>query len=55
MLPAEYQIRILFDDNKDGVWTSGNYGKKLQPEKVVSLPKKISIRADWDNESDIDL
>ena len=55
MLPAEYQIRILFDDNKDGLWTSGNYSKKLQPEKVVSLPKKISIRADWDNESDIDL
>ena len=55
IIPGEYEIRILLDDNKDGLWTPGNYNKKLQPEKAYSLPQKLSIRADWDNERDISL
>ena len=53
--PGEYQIRILYDDNKNGRWDPGNYSKKLQPEKVITLPQKLGIRADWDNERDIKL
>lgn len=51
--PGEYEIRILYDDNNNGKWDPGNYTKKLQPEKVVTLPKKIAIKENWDNESDI--
>ena len=51
--PGEYEIRILFDNNKNGKWDPGNYEKKIQPEKVISLAQKLSIRADWDNESEI--
>ena len=51
--PGEYEIRILYDDNKNGQWDPGNYAKKLQPEKAITLPQKISIRANWDNERDI--
>lgn len=53
--PSEYSIRILHDTNKDGKWTPGNYSKKLQPEKAITLPQKLGIRADWDNERDIEL
>lgn len=53
--PGEYTIRILNDGNRDGKWTPGNYSKKLQPEKAVTLPQKLGIRADWDNERDIEL
>jgi hypothetical protein len=53
--PGEYELRILFDDNKNGKWDPGNYSKKLQPEKVISLSQKLGIRADWDNERDIKL
>ncbi len=53
--PGEYEIRILYDENKNGQWDPGSYSKKLQPEKVVSLPKKISVRENWDNESEISL
>lgn len=55
ILPGEYELRVLFDDNKDGVWTPGNYLKKLQPEKAITLPQKLPIKADWDNERDITL
>ncbi len=53
--PGEYEIRILYDSNGNGIWDPGNYLKKLQPEKAISLPNKIGVRADWDNERDISL
>jgi Bacterial Ig-like domain len=53
--PGDYEIRILYDANKNGVWDAGSYSKKIQPEKVIALPKKLSIRENWDNESDINL
>ena len=53
--PGEYEIRILLDRNNNGKWDAGNYSKKIQPEKVIALPQKISIRANWDNERDIKL
>jgi hypothetical protein len=52
-VPGEYEVRILYDDNKNGKWDTGDYTKKLQPEKVIALPQKLSIRANWDNERDI--
>lgn len=55
LLPSEYTIRILYDTNKDGKWTPGNYAQKLQPEIAVTISQKIGIRADWDNERDISL
>ena len=53
--PGEYEIRILYDSNNNGKWDPGSYSKKIQPEKVVALPKKLSVRENWDNESDINL
>jgi uncharacterized protein (DUF2141 family) len=51
--PGDYEIRILEDLNGNGTWDPGNYHLKLQPEKVYTIPQKINIRADWDNERDI--
>ncbi len=53
--PGEYEIRILYDENNNGKWDPGSYTKKLQPEKVVALPKKFAVKENWDNESDINL
>jgi hypothetical protein len=51
--PGEYDIRILYDDNKNGQWDPGDFSKRLQPEKAFTLPQKVGVRADWDNERDI--
>ena len=53
--PGEYQISILFDINNNSKWDTGNYWKKLQPEKVVARKQTLQIRANWDNELRIDL
>lgn len=54
--PGEYDLRILFDTNKNGVWDPGEFfGKHLQPEKAMPVPRKLNVKANWDNEIDITL
>ncbi|HWB24916.1 MAG TPA: Ig-like domain-containing domain [Chitinophagaceae bacterium] len=53
--PGDYEIRILNDDNKNGVWDPGNYDKKLQPEIIIAIPRKLTIKANLDSEVDVNL
>jgi hypothetical protein len=54
--PGEYDLRILYDDNQNGVWDPGNFfGARRQPEKIVPIPKKFTVKANWDNDNDITL
>ena len=53
--PGEYDIRILYDTNNNGKWDPGDYSKKIQPEKAITLTLKLGVRANWDNERDIKL
>lgn len=54
--PGEYEIRILYDDNKNGTWDPGRFfGAHIQPELVITLNTKLSVRPNWDNEKDISL
>ncbi|HEY6975601.1 MAG TPA: Ig-like domain-containing protein [Chitinophagaceae bacterium] len=51
--PGEYELRLLDDDNKNGVWDPGKFDKKQQPEIVRRIPRKLNIKANWDNDVDI--
>ena len=54
--PGEYDLSILYDENKNGHWDPGKFfGGKKQPELVKPLNKKITIRTNWDNEYEITL
>ncbi len=54
--PGEYEMRMLYDTNKNGRWDAGRFfGVKRQPEIVQDLKIKLSIRANWDNEKEITL
>ena len=54
--PGEYEIRILYDANDNGVWDGGRFfGKHQQPEKVQSIRKKMTVKANWDNEVTLEL
>jgi hypothetical protein len=54
--PGGYELRILFDTNKNGVWDTGVFhGTKRQPEVVYLIPKQLAIKANWDNEVTITL
>lgn len=47
--PGVYQLRILSDDNGNGIWDAADFEKKEFAEKVYHFPKKIEIRPLWEN------
>lgn len=55
--PGEYELRILYDLNQNGIWDPGKFfGKdKRQPEKVLTIRKKMNVKANWDNDWDTSL
>ena len=42
---GEYELRILIDENTNGIWDAGNYKLKRQPEKVIAIKNKLMVRA----------
>ncbi|HNV52324.1 MAG TPA: hypothetical protein PKM28_05510, partial [Tenuifilaceae bacterium] len=53
--PGKYRLRFIEDLNQNGVWDSGNYLKRVQPERVFEFTEgkykgEINIRANWENE-----
>lgn len=55
-LPGEYELRILFDTNKNGKWDPGQFfGKHQQPEIAKPIERKLNIKPGWGNEFEIAL
>ncbi|WP_297869311.1 Ig-like domain-containing protein [uncultured Flavobacterium sp.] len=50
--PNLYTIRIIYDDNANNEWDTGNYLAKKQAEQIIYFPKEIDVRANWDVEQD---
>ncbi|MBL7747390.1 MAG: hypothetical protein JNM19_08205, partial [Chitinophagaceae bacterium] len=56
VMPGEYQLRILYDANKNGIWDPGQFfGKHLQPEIAKPIERKLTIKPGWQNEFEIAL
>jgi hypothetical protein len=55
-VPGEYNLRILQDRNKNGVWDPGQFfGKRQQPEIVKPISRTINLKASLDAPFDIDV
>jgi hypothetical protein len=56
-IPGEYDMRILYDENKNGIWDRGKFfgTTRKQPERVVPIARKLIVKANWDAEVDITL
>lgn len=53
--PNLYTLRVIYDDNKNGVWDSGSYLEQRQAEEVKYFAKKVDVRANWDVDQDFNL
>lgn len=53
--PKQYTLRVIYDDNANGFWDTGDYLAKKQAEEIIYYPKKIDVRANWDVEQDFGL
>lgn len=45
--PGKYKIRVIFDENVNNIWDTGNLLKKVQPERIIYFPKTIEVRSKW--------
>ena len=50
--PGKYKLRLIYDENDNERWDSGNYLKKQMPEDVKYFPDVIDIKANWDIQQD---
>ncbi|MBT8313734.1 MAG: Ig-like domain-containing protein [Maribacter sp.] len=46
--PSKYRVRVIIDSNGNGLWDTGNYLKRIQPERVIYYPDVIEMRANWE-------
>ncbi|MEG1659430.1 MAG: Ig-like domain-containing domain [Bacteroides sp.] len=50
--PGKYTARLVDDLNNNGVWDTGSYADKRQPEKVYYYPQLVELKANWEVEQD---
>lgn len=46
--PSRFKVRIIYDDNNNGLWDTGNFLESLQPEEVYYFKNVIEAKANWE-------
>jgi uncharacterized protein (DUF2141 family) len=46
--PGSYFVRVTIDENNNGIWDTGSFLEKRQPEIIKFLDKLIELRANWE-------
>jgi hypothetical protein len=50
LTPKKYLLKAIIDRNGNGKWDTGNYLKKIQPERVIYFKSELNVRANWEIE-----
>ncbi len=48
LLPGKYYFQLWVDENENGRYDTGNVFTGRQPERIITYPKSIEVRAFWD-------
>jgi len=54
-LMGKYRIRVIYDENRNGKWDTGNVKQKRYPENIWVDPQEINLRPNWDAEEKLDI
>jgi len=55
-LPGDYELRLLYDRNKNGKWDPGQFfGKHIQPEIAKPVERRLAVKPGQENEFEIAL
>ncbi len=46
--PGKYLVRVIYDDNENHKWDTGNHLEKRQPEEVRYYQDTLEVRSNWD-------
>lgn len=52
-LTGKYRVRVVYDDNRNGHWDSGNVKQRKQPENIWVSNEVITLRPNWEQETPI--
>jgi hypothetical protein len=55
MVPEKFTIRIIYDDNKNKMYDSGDFLNKKYAEEVFYFQTDVDVRTNWDVDQAIDL
>lgn len=47
---GKYMVRVIYDENKNGIWDTGNVKEGHQPEKVWYLKAVMDLKPNWERE-----
>jgi uncharacterized protein (DUF2141 family) len=48
--PSRYLLKVVMDANRNGRWDTGDYWKRIQPERVSIMANPVNIRANWEED-----
>jgi 5-hydroxyisourate hydrolase-like protein (transthyretin family) len=52
-ITGKYYVSVVYDDNNNGKWDSGNLKKRTQPEYIWVNKDAITLRPNWEQETPI--
>lgn len=52
--PGEYLLQVIQDQNENGIFDTGNYAERRQPEPVIWFKTAITLRANWDTKQTVE-
>lgn len=47
---GKYHFRVVYDDNRNNKWDTGDVESRVQPETTWNSPDIVTLRANWDLE-----
>lgn len=47
-LTGKYRVKVVYDDNQNGQWDSGNVKRRVQPENIWVDEELITLRPNWE-------
>jgi Bacterial Ig-like domain len=50
-----YRLKVIYDLNGDGKWTTGDFSLRRQPEPVSYFPKEINLKTGWESTESWDI
>jgi hypothetical protein len=50
LMANNFKLRLVYDRNNNRQWDTGDYLKRIQPEKVIIYPEEVESRLNWEVE-----
>lgn len=50
-----YHLQAIDDENDNGIWDSGDFNKKTQPEHIINFRETYDLKGSWDLEVEVKL